>query len=134
MISFFFSPQAQIKLCESTDIYNTSTKCMFAFDVFKDLTLDMTAACQRRDEKPWFDGTNQILIGDLDMYLEAFDHFKLTTDVQRIKSKARDIILANFRAMLKGANEAGTEFPEPFDLCLTGYGAFVPHYCRTVGS
>ena len=61
-----------------------------------------------------------LTLGMVDTQLIAHGLFKLTTNLAHVRARVRDVLLANFRGMLQGANVAGTEFSEPFDLCLPG--------------
>lgn len=87
--------------------------------VFKDIPLDFHALCDEYQyEVPSV--VDDLTLGMIDTQLIAHGMYARTTDLARIRAKLRDVNLANFRGMLQGANVAGVEFPEPFDICPHG--------------
>ena len=87
--------------------------------IYDKIPLDFIALCtEGRTRMP--SDVEDLTLGMVDTQLIAHGLFKLTTHLAHIRARVRDVLLQNFRGMLQGANTAGTEFQEPFDLCLPG--------------
>lgn len=100
--------------------YRNSSKCIVQQRVLSNLELDLRKHCLKSSISPLSMDLDQLPLSDVDYSLKALGMYSYTTDLQEIKAKLRDVLLENFHAMLAGANLAGTEFPEPFDVCMAG--------------
>ena len=87
--------------------------------VYDQLPMDFIALCDA-DRTRMPTDVEDLTLSMVDAQLIAHGLFKLTTNLAHVRARVRDVILENFRGMLMGANVAGTEFEEPFDLCLPG--------------
>ena len=98
---------------------NTDGKVVYTYSVFKHLPINFDAQCDA-DQLELPTVIDDMTLGQIDSQLIAHGLYSKTTDLAIIRARLRDVYLANFRGMLRGANVAGTEFPEPFDVCLPG--------------
>ena len=97
----------------------TSGKIVHDQVIYKGLPFDFKAMCDGSRTKVPSD-IEAMTLSMVDTQLIAHGLYPYTTDLAQIRATVRDVILANFKGMIHGANIAGTEFTEPFDLCLPG--------------
>lgn len=108
--------QVEILVC----YLNEPDKCIIHEVILKNIELDLRGQCLLSASSPVSHDLDNLPIADVMFSLKALGMYAYTTDLQKIKATLRDVLLENFYAMLTGTNLAGTEFPEPFDICFSG--------------
>jgi len=97
-----------------------SEKCIYKSKILQGMDLDLQSYCLLSASSPLTWNVDELPLTDINFQLKALGLYSLTTTLQRVKAVLRDVLLENFRGMLMGVNLAGSEFVEPFDICLDG--------------
>jgi hypothetical protein len=97
-----------------------SSKCIYKSKILEGVDLDLKSYCLLTAASPLTWNVDELPLTDISFQLKALGLYPLTTTLQRVKATLRDVLLENFRGMLMGVNLAGSEFAEPFDICLDG--------------